>query len=74
MSTHQDGLYDAIALAEAVRRDDQYTATDIKAILRNANVMDVAVTLAKLLAEAADDLDVRPAWFRLWAESSVGRP
>lgn len=74
MSGHQDGLFDAIALTEAVRRDDEYTGTDIKAILRNANVYDVSVTLAKLLAEACDDVEVRPEWFRHWAESSAGRP
>ena len=74
MSGHQDGLFDAIALTECIRRDDEYTATDMQAILRNCNVMDVAVTLAKLLAEAADDIQVRPAWLRYWAEACADRP
>ena len=69
-----DGLMDAIALTECIRRDDQFTAIDMTAILRHGDPMDMSVTLAKLLAEAADDLGVSPGHLRLWAESSARRP
>jgi hypothetical protein len=65
---------DALGLTECVRRDDESTGPGIRAILRNGNVMDIAVTLAKLLAEACDDMEIDPVWFRFWARSSAGRP
>ena len=75
-----DGLMDAIALTEVIRRDDEHIAQDacfcaacgMQAILRHGNPMDIAVTLAKLLAEAADDLDVSPGHLRLWPSRARG--
>jgi hypothetical protein len=45
------------------------------AILRNGDHRLMVITLAKLLAEVADQLDLSPAWFRGWAaQAAVNRP
>lgn len=71
-----DALMDGLALVELFRRDDETTSPGVAAILR-ANSMcmaDTALSLAKLLAEAAGDLDVDPVHFRRWAAQAVKRP
>lgn len=71
-----DALMDGLALVEAFRRDDETTSRAVAAILR-ANGMclaDIAIALAKLLAEAADDLEVDPVHMRRWAADVARRP
>ena len=69
-----DDLADAIALCEVIRRDDEHTALDIKAILRNANAYGVCVTLAKLLAIVCSEQHIDPVHMRRWAADAVNRP
>lgn len=80
---HDDGTMDAIALTEAVLRDDMEGAG---AIVRSCDPADVAVSAIKLLAELYRDTlelveyrtgipqqDVSPAAFRSWALRAVRR-
>jgi hypothetical protein len=66
-----DAVRDSIALVTAARADDMLGC---KAVLRNADCELTMVTLAKLMSEACDDLDVTPEHFRSWAQSAVNRP
>ncbi len=66
-----DAVLDSVALVQAVRDDD---LTGCRIILRNCDRDLVAVTLAKLLAEAADDLQVTSGELRAWGISAAGRP
>jgi hypothetical protein len=45
-----------------------------RAILRRCDRGAVAVLLAKLTAEACDDWEVCPGWWRTWSASAVTRP
>jgi hypothetical protein len=69
-----DDLADAIALTECIRRDDENTVLDVKAILRNANIYGVSVTLAKLLATVCSEQEIDPVWFRRWSADAARRP
>jgi hypothetical protein len=69
-----DDLADAIALTECIRRDNEHTVTDLKAILRNGNMYGVAVTLAKLLATVCSEQEIDPVHMRRWAADAVNRP
>jgi hypothetical protein len=69
-----DGVMDSIALVECVRRDCEHSVLDIQVILRNGNVGDIAVSLAKMLAEVASEYEVDPVWFRRWLMDAVRRP
>lgn len=53
-----DAVRDSTALVEAVRAED---LKGCRAILRNCDRDLVCVVLAKLMAEAADDVNVTPA-------------
>jgi predicted benzoate:H+ symporter BenE len=46
----------------------------VKAILRNANIYGVAVTLAKLLAAVCDEQEIDPVHFRRWSADAARRP
>jgi len=69
----EDDLLDALALVEAFRRDDENSAADVTAVLRGCNSYGMALTLAKLLAAAADERDASPAHLRDWAAQAVNR-
>lgn len=69
-----DDLADAIALCEVIRRDDEHTVLDVKAVLRNGNMYGVAVTLAKLLAAVCDEQEIDPVHFRRWSADAARRP
>jgi len=69
-----DDLADAIALCEVIRRDDEHTVLDLKAILRNANLCGVTVTLAKLLATVCSEQHIDPVHFRRWSADAARRP
>lgn len=69
-----DDLADAIALCEVIRRDDEHTVLDVKAVLRNANCYGVSVTLAKLLAAVCTEQEIDPVHMRRWAAQAVNRP
>jgi hypothetical protein len=66
-----DDLADALALAQAVRDD---RTGDVAVLLRHANPYAVALTLAKLLGEAADEGEASPEHVRHWAAQAVNRP
>ena len=67
---HDDALADALALVQAVRED---RTGDIAVLLRHCTVYEVAVTLAKLLAEAADESGATPGHLRTWGQQAVRR-
>lgn len=66
-----DDTLDAIALVEAVLRDDLEGAG---AVLRNMDAGPVAVVLAKLCGELAGELGAYPQCWRRWALDAVRRP
>ena len=67
---HDDDLADALALVAAVRAD----RTDhIAVLLRHTNPYAVCVTLAKLLAVAADESDASPEHMRTWGIAACRR-
>jgi hypothetical protein len=66
-----DDLADAIALVTAARNDN---AVAVRVILRHCSLAEVAVSLAKLMAEACDEPDVTESWWRLWAAVAAERP
>ena len=70
---HNDGLFDAIALTEAIRRDDETTVRSVEVVLRHCNSYDVALTLARLLAEVCKEQEVDPVHMRRWAADAVKR-
>lgn len=67
----QDDLADAVALTQAIRADD---TEGVAAILRNCNSYATCITLAKLLAVAAEEGQASPDHLRSWAASAVRRP
>jgi hypothetical protein len=68
---HSDDLADAVALAQAVRED---RTGDVAVLLRHCSPFGVIVTLAKLLAAAADESNASAEHMRFWAERAVRRP
>ena len=70
---HDDGLFDAIALCESLRRDDETTVTSVTVILRHGNMYDIALSLAKLLAEVCQEQEIDPVHMRRWAADAVKR-
>lgn len=71
---HDNGLFDAIALTEAIRTDDETTVRSVEVVLRHCNAYDVALTLARLLAEVCDEQEIDPVHFRRWSADAVRRP
>ena len=67
---HDDGLCDGIALVTAVRED---RTADIAVLLRHCNAYEVALTLAKLVAEAADESGATPEHLRTWGTAAARR-
>jgi hypothetical protein len=67
---HDDDVADAVALTAAVRADD---AEAVAAVLPNANLLNVCLVLARLLAVAADEGSAGPEHLRAWAEQAAGR-
>jgi hypothetical protein len=74
VTAHDDAVADAIALTEAVGRDE---TAHVAVLLRHMNTYEVAVTLAKLLSELVNDnargLAICAACFRQWAAEAVNR-
>jgi hypothetical protein len=66
----EDALLDAVALVDAVRRDDMPA---VAVIVHNSSWMQVMVALAKLMAVAADESQACPGYFREWAANAIDR-
>jgi hypothetical protein len=65
-----DDVADAVALVAAVRADD---VEAVAMLLPNVSLAGVAVTLARLLAVAADEGSATPGHFRAWAAQAATR-
>jgi hypothetical protein len=65
-----DDTADALAITQAVRDD---RTGDVAVILRHSSPFSLALTLAKLLAAAADECGASPDHLRLWGHQAVNR-
>lgn len=65
---HDDDLADALALVEAMRRED---TEGFAAILKNMNSYGVVVALGKMLQVAADEVNATPEFFRRWGAQAM---
>jgi len=59
-----------MAVVECVRQGDTET---LAVVLRHGNACELAVMLAKLLAELLDEQEVPAQWFREWALAAARR-
>jgi hypothetical protein len=66
--SHDDALADAIAMVEAIARDD---TEGLAAVVANAALVHVAVVLGKLLAEGLCPGCIQSGQFRQWAAEAV---
>lgn len=66
-----DCLADAVAAVQCVRDGD---VEGLRAIVDNADLFAVTVTLCKLMSEVCTELKVSPGHWRRWAEQADRRP
>lgn len=66
----EGGVLDAIALVGALRAGDVAGAAEV---IWTGSLFDLTVSLAKLMAEAADESDVSYERFASWAEHAAAR-
>jgi hypothetical protein len=66
--SHDDALADAVAMVEAIARDD---TEGLAAVVANATLVHVAVVMGKLLAEGSCPGCIASGQFRRWAAEAV---
>ena len=67
---HDDDTLDAIALVNAVRSDDTEA---VAAIVSSADLLNVSLVLARLLAVVSEESNACPGHFRRWAADAAVR-